>query len=169
MEDNRRAALFALEIALQTERDGRAFYLRAAESTQDAQGRALFTRIADDELGHLTMLEERRTALSDDGKWLPFEESHKTTVPSTPIFAKQLGEGELNAHTSDLSALRVAYLLEKDAVEFYSRAAEQTEDAEGKKMYLALVKIEQAHQDALETEYKLLSEQFKSMMGFSPF
>ena len=169
MEEKRKAALFALAIAMQTERDGRAFYLRAAESTHNPQGRALFTRIADDELAHLAMLEERRKALADDGEWLPFEESLKAPAHSTPIFAKRLGEGELNAHTSDLSALRVAYLLEKDAVEFYARAAEQTDDAEGRKMYLALVEMEQSHQDALETEYELLSEQFKSFMGFTPF
>lgn len=169
MDDKKRAALLALEIAMQTERDGRAFYLRAAESTQDAQGRALFTRLADDETGHLAMLEERRDALAKNGRWLPFDERMEGAARSTPIFRKRLSEGELNAHTSDLSALRVAYLLEKDAVAYYSRAAEQTEDAEGKKMYLALVSMEQAHRKALETEYELLSDQFKSMMGFSPF
>jgi len=90
-------------------------------------------------------------------------------VPSTPIFAKSMTEAELNAHTSDLSALRMAYLLERDAVEFYARAAAQTNDAEGKKMYRALVEMENTHQTALETEYKLISEQFQSFMGFAPF
>ena len=169
MDGNRRAALFALDIAMQTERDGRALYLRAAESTRDAQGHALFNRLADDELGHLAMLDERRKALAEQGEWLPFGETPHASAPRTPIFAKRLGEGELNVHTSDLSALRVAYLLEKDAVEFYTRAAKQTDDAEGRKMYLALVEMEESHRDALETEYGLLSEQFKSMMGFSPF
>lgn len=169
MDENLRAALFALDVAMQTERDGRAFYLGAAESTQNEQGRALFALIADEELGHLAMLEARRKALADQGRWLPFDEQPQDAMSKTPIFSKRLGDGELNAHTSDLSALRVAYLLEKDAVDFYSRAAEQTDDAEGKKMYRFLVQMEQSHQDALETEYKLLSEQFKSMMGFSPF
>jgi rubrerythrin len=169
MEEKLRAALVALDLAMQTERDGRAFYLRAAESTQNEQGRALFTRIADDELGHLAILEARRKALAEKGEWLPFDQGDPKPAPTTPIFAKRLREGELNPHTSDLSALRVAYLLEKDAVDFYSRAAEQTDDADGKKMYRFLVKMEQSHQDDLETEYKLLSEQFKSMMGFSPF
>lgn len=169
MKTNLRAALFALDMAMQTERDGRAFYLNAAASTQNEQGRALFTRIADEELKHLTMLESRRKTLAEKGEWLPFGERSHKSAPATPIFAKPLSEGELNAHTSDLSALRVAYLLEKDAVDFYTRAAAQTEDAKGKRMYEYLVKMEQAHQDALETEYRLLSEQFKSMMGFSPF
>ena len=169
MKSNLRAALFALDMAMQAERDGRAFYLNAAASTQNDQGRALFTRIADDELGHLAMLGACRKALVEKGEWLPFGEGAHKAAPTTPIFAKRLSEGELNAHTSDLSALRVAYLLEKDAVDFYTRAAAQTNDAEGRKMYEFLVQVEQSHQKTLETEYQLLSEQFKSMMGFSPF
>lgn len=162
-------ALLALEMALQTERDGREFYLKAAAATAHEGGRALFSRIADDELAHLAMLETRKEALLKDGRWLPMSERLSASVPSTPIFATPPDAGELNAYTSDLSALRIAYLRERDAVEFYTRAAEQTDDPEGKKMYHTLAQMEQAHQDALETEYKLLSEQFKAVMGFAPF
>lgn len=169
MAENLKAALFALDIAIQTEKDGRDFYLRAAESTQDERGRALFQRLADDELAHKEMLEKRKESLVQSGKWLPFEESVGVSVPSTSIFAEPLGEGELNARTTDLSALRVAYLLERDAVEFYSRAAQQTDDPEGKKMYLALVEMEKMHEETLKAEYQWLSEQFKLTMGFAPF
>jgi len=162
-------ALLALKMAMQTERDGREFYLKAAAATAHEGGRTLFSRLADDELAHLAMLQAREQALLQDGRWLPLTETLSASVPSTPIFAKPLGANELNAYTSDLSALRIAYLRERDAVEFYTRAAEQTDDPEGRKMYVALAEMEQAHQDALETEYKLLSEQFKAVMGFSPF
>ena len=169
MTEDLKAALFALDMAIQTERDGRAFYLRAAESTQDEQGRALFQRLADDELAHEAMLKKRREALVRDGTWMPLEDDVFVSPPSTPIFAKSLSEADLNARTSDLSALRVAYLLERDAVEFYSRAAEQTDDSEGKKMYLALVEMEKAHEQVLKSEYEWLSEQFRLTMGFAPF
>ncbi len=169
MTEHLKEALLALDMAIQTERDGREFYLKAAAATQHEGGRTLFARIADDELGHEVMLQARKRALLSEGRWLPFREEAKASVPSTPIFAKPLDAGELNAYTSDLSALRIAYLRERDAVEFYTRAAERADDAEGKKMYRALAEMEQAHQDALETEYKLLSEQFKAVMGFSPF
>ncbi len=162
-------ALLALKMAMQTERDGREFYLKAAAATAHEGGRTLFSRLADDELAHLAMLQAREQALLQDGRWLPLTETLTASVPSTPIFAKPLGANELNAYTSDLSALRIAYLRERDAVEFYTRAAEQTDDPEGKKMYAALAEMEQAHQDALETEYKLLSDQFKATMGFAPF
>lgn len=169
MTESLKEALLALEMALQTERDGREFYLRAVEATQHEGGRTLFTRLADDELGHLALLQARKEALLKEGRWLPMDETLTASVPSTPIFATPLAAGELNAYTSDLSALRIAYLRERDAVEFYTRAAEQTDDPDGKAMYRALADMEQAHQDALETEYKLLSEQFKAAMGFAPF
>ncbi len=169
MPDSLKEALLALEMAMQTERDGREFYLKAAAATQHEGGRMLFARIADDELGHLAMLQARKEALLKDGRWLPLTEHLTASVPSTPIFATPPAAGELNAYTSDLSALRIAYLRERDAVEFYTRAADRTDDPEGKKMYRALADMEQAHQDALQTEYKLLSEQFKAAMGFSPF
>lgn len=169
MAEHTNEALLALEMALQTERDGREFYLRAAAATAHEGGRRLFSRLADDELAHLALLQARKAALLKEGRWLPMSERLSASVPSTPIFAKPLKAGELNAYTSDLSALRVAYLRERDAVEFYTRAAEQADNPDGKAMYRALAQMEQAHQDALETEYKLLSEQFKAAMGFAPF
>jgi len=169
MTENLKAALFALDMAIQTEKDGRDFYLRAAESAQDEGGRAMFRRLADDELEHKALLEKQRESLAQDGKWLPFEGDVGHRVPSAPIFARPLGDAELHARTSDVSALRLAYLLERDAVEFYERAAEQTDDPEGKKMYLALVEMEKMHEETLKTEYRWLSEQFKLTMGFAPF
>lgn len=169
MAENLNAALFALDMAIQTEKDGRDFYLRASEATQDERGNALFRRLADEELEHKAMLEKQRESLTRDGKWLPFEEDVSAAQPSAPIFSRPLGDAELHARTSDVSALRVAYLLERDAVEFYSRAAEQTDDPEGKKMYLALVEMEKMHEQTLKAEYRWLSEQFKLTMGFAPF
>jgi rubrerythrin len=43
------AALTALSIAIQTEKDGREFYKRAAERTNDPGGKVLFASLADDE------------------------------------------------------------------------------------------------------------------------
>jgi rubrerythrin len=73
------------------------------------------------------------------------------------------------AYTSELSALRMAYLIEKDAVDFYTHAADQTSDVNGRRMFLDLVKMEQGHLDLLEGEYSFLRGQFQTAMGFSPF
>ena len=155
-------------MGIQTEKDGRAFYVKASLDTQDEGGRALFAHLAEDELMHLAMLEGQLASLRRDGAWQPTVEPSPAKM-ATPIFARELSAAELNHLTSDLSALRLAYLIERDAVAFYSHAAHETDAPEGKAMFEALVAMEQGHYNRLVGEYSLLSEQFKHAMGFEPF
>ena len=133
-----RSALTALDVAIQTEKDGLEFYRRAAERTSDPGGKVLFASLADDELEHLRLLEPQREALTRDGHWLPRsktgEEAHPTKVEGAPIFSREAVGVDINSHTSDLSALRMAFLIEKDAVAFYTKAAAETEDENGRAM-----------------------------------
>ena len=68
-----------------------------------------------------------------------------------------------------MSALRLAYLIEKDAIDFYTRAAGQTDDANGRSMFQDLAEMERGHLNLLEGEYRFLLEQFQTTMGFAPF
>lgn len=63
----------------------------------------------------------------------------------------------------------MAYLIEKNAVEFYTKAARETDDPAGKAMYEELAGWEKGHQQMLEEEYRLLADRFKLDMGFAPF
>jgi rubrerythrin len=167
------SALTALGVAIQTEKDGREFYLSAAQKTKDARGKALFSSLADDELDHLRLLEAQQEALAKEQRWLPHsevgEETQPTKVEAAPIFSPEAVAEDVNAYTSELSALRMAFLIEKDAVAFYSRAASETDDPDGKAMYQYLVSMEKEHQRILEEEYKALGREFWSTMGFEPF
>jgi rubrerythrin len=167
------SALMALHVAIQTEKDGRDFYKRAAETSSDPGGKLLFASLADDELEHLRLLESQREALARDGKWLspekPDEQTPPIKVEGAPIFSREAVASNVNAYTSDLSALRLAFLIEKDAVVFYTRAAAETEDPDGKAMYERLVEMEKEHQHILEEEYNALAKEFRSTMGFEPF
>lgn len=168
-----RSALTALDVAIQTEKDGREFYTRAAERTGDPGGKVLFTSLADDELEHLRLLETQREALIRDGHWLPRltegEEETSTKVEGAPIFSRESVGRDISVHTTDLSALRMAFLIEKDAVAFYTKAASQTEDPDGSATYGRLVEMEKEHQHILEEEYEALAKEFRSTMGFEPF
>ena len=168
-----RSALMALHVAIQTEKDGRDFYKRAAEKSSDPGGKLLFASLADDELEHLRLLESQREALTKEGQWLsptrPDEQSRPIKVEGAPLFSREAVTNNLNAYTSDLSALRLAFLIEKDAVVFYTRAAAETEDPDGKEMYGRLAEMENEHQRILEEEYNALAKEFWSTMGFEPF
>jgi rubrerythrin len=167
------SALMALSVAIQTEKDGRQFYLSAAQKTKDPRGKALFGSLAEDELDHLRILEAQQEAITKEQRWLPHSElgegAQPTKVEGAPVFSSEAVGEDVNAYTSELSALRMAFLIEKDAVAFYSRAASETADADGKAMYQYLVSMEKEHQRILEEEYKTLGREFWSTMGFEPF
>jgi rubrerythrin len=166
------SALVALEVAIQTEKDGRDFYARAAERTSDPGGKVLFASLADDELEHLRLLQSQREALTEDGRWLSSTESEEHRVREiggAPIFGREALARNVDVYTSELSALRMAYLIERDAVTFYTRAASETVDPDGRAMYERLVEMEKEHQQILEEEYNALAKEFWGSMGFEPF
>jgi rubrerythrin len=161
--------LTALQMAIQTEIDGYNFYQRFSERTEDPNARAMFERLAQDEVMHLELLRNTRAMLKDSGQWADYKGLPLESVEGSPIFSRERVEQNVVAYTSDLSALRMAYLIEKDAVDFYTRAAQQTSDPNGKRLFLDLVEMERGHLDLLEGEYNFLRGQFQTAMGFSPF
>jgi len=163
------AALAALQMAIQTELDAYNFYQGFAERTTDPQAQVMFERIAHDEVMHLELLRNTKALLEDQEKWISYQGTALSSIQGAPIFSRERVEQNIVAYTSDLSALRLAYLIEKDAVEFYSRAAEQTGDPNGKRMFFDLVRMEQGHLQLLEGEYNSLKNRFQAAMGFAPF
>lgn len=163
------ATLAALQMAIQTELDGYSFYRKFAQQTEDPGARAMFERLAEDEVMHLELLRNTKAMLEQSGQWAEYQGAAREMVKGAPIFSRQRVEQNLVAYTSDLSALRMAYLIEKDAVDFYRRAAQATDDPNGQRMFLDLVKMEQGHLDLLEGEYNFLRGQFQTSMGFAPF
>ena len=163
------ATLTALHMAIQTEIDGHNFYQRFAQQSGDPNAQQMFDRLARDEIMHLEMLRNTKAMLEQTGEWAAYKRVTFEEMPAAPIFSRERVEQNVVAHTSDLSALRVAYLIEKDAVDFYTRAGAETGDPNGKRMFQDLAHMETGHLMLLEREYNLLRDQFQSAMGFAPF
>ena len=165
----REAALAALQMGIQTEIDGYEFYQNFAQRTSDPNARRMFERLARDEVMHLELLRNTKAMLEESGEWAEYKGLEVEDLTGAPIFSRERIEQNLTGYTSDLSALRLAYLIEKDAVDFYRRAAEQTDDANGRRMFQDLAEMERVHLNLLEGEYQFLREQFHTTMGFAPF
>jgi rubrerythrin len=163
------ATLAALQMAIQTEIDGFNFYQRFAERTEDPNARTMFERLARDEIMHLELLRNAKAMLEESGEWAQYQGVSLEPVQAAPIFSRERVEQNVVTFTSDLSALRVAYLIEKDAVDFYSRAALEADDLNGQRMFLDLVAMERSHLALLEGEYNFLRGHFQMAMGFAPF
>jgi rubrerythrin len=166
--------LIALRMGIQTEIDGYEFYTRAAAQAQHPRTKTLFESVAQDEVAHREWLEAQENSLKHDGRWLPeqVEAMGKMTakgqVEGLPVFSES-HIVNISAHTSELTALRTAVLIEQDAINFYRRAAEKTESPVGKEMFQFLADFEAEHRRVLEEEYNFLLGAFRDEMGFAPF
>jgi rubrerythrin len=163
------AALAVLQMGIQTEIDGYHFYQNFGQRTSDPKAKEVFERLARDEMAHLELLRNVKAMLEQSGQWAEYQSPIPDATPGAPIFSRERVEQNVVAYTSDLSALRLAYLIEKDAVDFYRRAAEGTADPEGQHLFRDLAEMERGHLRLLEAEYSFLLDQFQMTMGFAPF
>ncbi len=173
MDAEIKKAIGALRMAIRIEQNGYRFYRRAAEETNDPKAKDLFAGLAEDEVAHESVLRTRLQALEKDGAWNPVGEdewpAHGSHAEAEPVFSEDRLKAGVSDYTSELSALRMAYLIEKNAVAFYSKAARETPDPVGQAMYQDLANWEKEHQRILEEEYRFLADRFKLDMGFAPF
>lgn len=145
----------ALRIAIATERSGLEFYSRAARLTQDARGRRVFKRLAEEEQEHLAKLEARyQELLAQD----PDLESRPTFLffkgAANGLFAA--GADELAKGVDDRQALKIGIRCERGSHRFFKRYGERFEDSEGKQIFLEFADEEREHLDLLIREYRSL-------------
>ena len=75
---------------------------------------------------------------------------------------------EVRDHASEPSALRMAYLKEKDAAALYANAARETDDPSGNAVYEAVAAREKGRQGVLEETCRFLAGRVKLDRGFAP-
>ncbi len=67
---------------------------------------------------------------------------------------------EVRDNTTSAEALDIGIKAEKEAYEFYSKSAEDTQDPDAKKMFLMLAEQEDRHYNLLTAEKQALTGQF---------
>lgn len=159
-----------LRRAMLAEQEGQHFYLMAARSTDDPQGRLVFERLAREELEHLEFLKAQLGALLRSGA--P-DASLKLGQPApltgaSPIFSDALRARIGQAHF-EMTALAVGAQLELSAERFYRDAAAAADDAVVRGFYEELAAWEAGHYHALLAQQESLKEDYWSQGGFAPF
>lgn len=143
----------AIKRAIQMEKDGYAFYTRAAAQTSSAMGQTIFETLARDEELHLATFQK----LFEDkvGK-----EEYDALVNSSNkyakigVFPKDINTVEgVNTDPNELDALNVAMDSEKEAIDYYSKILAETQDAEVKEILEEIIQQEKNH-------YLILNEEF---------
>lgn len=154
-----KAALTALEKAMEVERQGEAFYLEVAERVQDPSGKAVFQALAKDEVEHLRLLQAEHESISKDSDWLDLDQA-KVCEPQTPVkLFPDRREASLTVlpGMKDVDALKLAMGFEEKGYDAYVKAAAETQDPKGKKVFLFLSKQESAHYLFLQKTHEYLT------------
>jgi len=116
------------EYALQREHEGKRFFEQSAERMTHAAVVGAFQRLGREEQKHIefieSLLEALDTGVSAGATDIELE---GTEFFSERAASEMLDQTVAESMVPDLSALRMAYLIEQDFVEFYESAAEKAE------------------------------------------
>jgi rubrerythrin len=147
----------AIKTAIQMEKDGYAFYQKAAAQTTSEMGAQIFTSIAQDELVHLETFKKMfADAVGKEEFDALVESGNKYT--KLPIFPKDLKSAEgTSADADELDALNIAMGAEKDAIDFYGKIRDKCEDDEFCKIIDKIIDQEKSHYSILQGEFDHLS------------
>lgn len=143
----------AIKKAIQMEKDGRAFYLKAAAQTSSELGRSIFDSLANDELLHLDTFQKIFEKAVGKDEWKKLVNTSKKYADLN-VFPKDLKVTE-GAHpdTDELDALNMAMEAEKEAIDFYGKILQETEDPMVKDILQEIIQQERNH-------YRILNEEF---------
>ncbi len=144
----------AIEIAIRMETDGIKFYNEAAEKTRNPVGKKMFLTIAEDEKRHLETLSQIFKGLSISCKDFSPMKNIKT------VFASLKDEmlKRVQATMDELEAFKIAMQMEKEGLEFYTKAASEATTEKEKTLFEALIKEEQDHYNIFANTYFFLSD-----------
>ena len=148
--------LSALRQAMERERGACEFYLQAAELVKEPNGTRAFNWLARQESGHLARLQGQLDSLLESGIWVRTEEDAGPVRPGELPASPEV-RGPLHVNATEVDALRLAMMSEREAIAFYQAADESTPDLHGKMVYRWLVSDERGHLALLERELEWLS------------
>jgi len=152
MTMNTEEAMKILKTAIEIEEHGEATFLRLAKETQDATGKRMFERLADDEKEHKRILMEQMSAITKDGSWrsIHIPKTVVEKVAPTVRAKQQRTKGE--AALGEIDALNTALDLERKASDFFREKAKQIDAPEAKALFIRLAEWEDAHFELIQSE-----------------
>jgi rubrerythrin len=153
MSDVIQAHVEALQVALDTEKQGYRFYMVAAKSSNDPKGREVFEHLAKDEIEHMGVIATMYESLTNNEPWMTYEDAVEKygSTPSEKIIFPDVPD-EPQENFSDIKALEEALEFEKKAVEFYTKQAKDCEEEQARAFYHSLIEIEEGHVQIIQAE-----------------
>ncbi len=155
--------------AIKAESDGYSFYMMAARSTEDEQGREVFEQLAAEELDHKRFLSAQYRSFLETGKASVEAKlgPRRVLEGDSPIFSRAIKTRLKDAHF-EMSALSIGMQLELSAQKYYRSMADGVSDDDTKSFFNELADWEAGHYAALSAQQETLKEDYWAASGFSP-
>jgi len=150
----------AVQMAIRMEIDGKEFYLKASQASNNKLGKELLKSLAAEEDIHRQKFEEIYDTIRSKKDWPSVDYQHDGGRKLRTIFAKAIEDNEFGIKTipTELDALQTAMAMENKTRDFYqSRSKLATYDAE-RKFYEALSIQEGEHHRILLDYYEFLKD-----------
>ncbi len=145
MEDAQKA-LEILQDAINMEKDGHKFYLKAASDSKSSLARNLFEVMAKEEIVHQEVISEIYEELKEGNQWPDSKIAMVHAENAENIFSAALkGSRQQEAASDDLEAVGIALKMEEKSFKLYSERAKETDLSAEAEFYQALAHEEQKH------------------------
>lgn len=157
-----------LEYAMRMESDAEEFYTFNYERVKSPELKKLFEELSEMEKTHYAVLSSAYDMLKITPppivmSWVVDDTSKEKNLSILADNYELIADKEA---ISDLSIIRLAYLMESDFALFYFNAASQVEEPEAKKLLLQLADWEKKHEIMFKVRYeKLLKQSWKDVAG----
>jgi len=149
--------LTVLSKAMKLEREGKRFYLQAAEASYDEDITGMFKTLAEDEEHHYAYLERQYNQMTEGKSWVSIPELDKVQAvdAGAPIFPSgKKAPDVLSSKPSLEDALLFGLDTEVKSYELYQRCSTEIGNPEAKQMFEKLAAAERGHFDTLMMRYE---------------
>ncbi len=143
----------AMQAAIRLEIDGREFFEHAAQITEKEKGKKMFQWLAGEEVKHLQTFGDLFTDIVGDEDWQKYvdqERAARTTAPLITRLEKNMRKPDAKG---EVEAIRVGMDLEREAINYFEKAAEETSDPTATEIFNNIAKEEHFHYDLLQAQY----------------
>ncbi len=156
-----------LKLAEKFEIEGYKFYTQKKNEVKNKTLAEVFEYLSNMEKEHTEFIRNIIKSLQEGGDIKP-------PTQDTQFFKKRYEDQKISETTieddiADISVLRMAYLIEKDFMEFYSKAALNEKNEKVKEILTMLEKWEEGHKKIIEEQINHLIEKNHLDLGFYPF
>ncbi|HAA86137.1 MAG TPA: rubrerythrin [Kosmotogaceae bacterium] len=155
-----------LKYALMREREGVSFYSEKLKNAVIPEVKEVLAGLVDMERQHVQFIMELLEK-GTRGDEISLESEESNDIYKQREIA-ELSRFSLESIARDLSLVRMAYLIEKDFEEFYSKAAQDSHEEDASSVFLELARWENGHKKVLMDLYEELKKEYWDRQGFTP-